>query len=417
MKKNGFFWKGWLSLASALLVAAGCEELDDDVARHTREDAAVPLAEVAQILSKVPLGAAQLAEVAGAVSASSANGYDEEYTMRDLFAEPGAGVGDAAARAFAGARSGRKGAGAVPDGRVTGTPLRDLLAAAVAEHFATRSGTADPEEYIASLSASDIQIYWPYAEDWDGETPPVITYDPLDGGDRNVGWTPEGDKIIVDEEVAQERPVWVINRNEDAQYKSLEMLRREDPDWGSGGEIVVGASHAAARTRGPACAKTSGTAEMRTLVLRSFRAGRSFDSWFRGGAEFWVKCGAVEDFTAATEAELALYSPTVTDFMIVVRRKQVGLALPFNAVLVSEWSSQLDQIALMVVEDDGGTQTTWKCSAVVKYNSKAYGFEVAIPLNTRDEIVWRGQHSRRYIEKYSGRSGNFGDADLVLELI
>lgn len=396
MKKNGFFWKGGLSLASALLVAAGCEELDDDVARHTREDAAVPLAEVAQILSKVPLGTAQLAEVAGAVSASAANGYDEEYTMQNLFADPGAGVGDAPTRG-------------VPGGRVTGTPLRDLLAAAVAEHFATRSGTADPEEYIASLSASDIQIYWPYAEEWDGGTLPVITYDPLDGGDRNVGWTPEGDKIIVDEEVAQERPVWVINRNEDAQYKSLEMLRREDPEWGSGGEIVVGASHASARTRA--------AAEMRTLVMRSFKAARNYDCWFAGGAEFFVKCGAVEDFTATTEAELALYNPTVTDFMIVVRRKQVGQEIPFNAVLVSEWSSQLDQIALMIVEDDGGTQTTWKCSAVVKYNSKAYGIEVAIPLNSRDDIVWRGQLSRRYIEKYSGKSGRFGDVDLVLELI
>ena len=77
----------------------------------------------------------------------------------------------------------------------------------------------------------------------------------------------------------------------------------------------------------------------------------------------------------------------------------------------------LDQVAFMVIEDDGGSQTTWKCSAVVKYNSKAYGFEVAIPLNTRDDVVWRGQLSRRYIEKYSGRTGRFGDVDLVLELI
>ena len=125
----------------------------------------------------------------------------------------------------------------------------------------------------------------------------------------------------------------------------------------------------------------------------------------------------MEDFTSTSEAERALYNPTVTDFMIVVRRKQVGLSLPFNAVLVSEWSSMLDQVAFMVIEDDGGSQTTWKCSAVVKYNSKAYGFEVAIPLNTRDDVVWRGQLSRRYIEKYSGRTGRFGDVDLVLELI
>ena len=402
MRKNGFPRKGWFPLACALLVAAGCEELDDNVAKHTREDAVVPLAEVARILSTVPLGADQLAEVAGAVTASVANGYDEEYTMRNLFADPGAGVGD-----IDPGPAGRDAAETRSDRRVSGTPLRDLLAAAVAEHFATRAGTVDPEEYIASLSSSDIQIYWPYAEDWDGKTPPVITCDPLDGSERNMGWTPDGDEIPVDESLAQERPVWVINCNEDAEYKTLEILRREDPDWGSGGSVVVRGADTRARD----------ASEMRTLVLRSFKAARNYDSWFAGGAEFFVKCGAVEDFTATTEAELALYNPTVTDFMIVVRRKQVGQVLPFDAVLVSEWSSMLDQVAFMVIEDDGGSQTTWKCSAVVKYNSKAYGFELAIPLNSRDDIVWRGQLSRRYIEKYSGKTGRFGDVDLVLELI
>lgn len=386
MERNRLIRKGWFSLAAALLVAAGCEELDDKVEKHTREDAVVPLAEVAEILSAVPLGAGQLAEVAAAVGASSANGYDEEYTMRDLFTSPGAGVGDAPTRA---------------EGSVWTEPLRDLLAAAVAEHFATRSGPADPDAYLAALSSSDIQIYWPYAEEWDGVTPPVITYDPLDGGDRNIGYAPEGDKVFVDEALAQERPVWVVNRNEDAEYKSLELLRREDPDWGNGGGVIGVRSEA----------------DMKTLVLRSFRTTRNFDSWFAGGSEFFVKCGAVEDFTASTEAELAQYNPTVTDFMIVVQRKQVGSVLPFNAVLVSEWSSQLDQCAFLVVEDDGGSQTNWKCSAVVKYNSKAYGIDVNIPLNSRDDIVWRGQLSRRYIEKYSGKKGRFGDVDLVLELI
>ena len=70
-----------------------------------------------------------------------------------------------------------------------------------------------------------------------------------------------------------------------------------------------------------------------------------------------------------------------------------------------------------MVEDDGGSQTSWKCSAMVKYNSKSYGFDLQIPLNSRDDIVWRGQLSRRYIEKYNGLVSHFGDVDLVLALI
>ena len=40
-----------------------------------------------------------------------------------------------------------------------------------------------------------------------------------------------------------------------------------------------------------------------------------------------------------------------------------------------------------------------------------------MPLNQRDDIVWRGLFARDFIEKYSGESIKLGDVDLVLELI
>ena len=163
--------------------------------------------------------------------------------------------------------------------------------------------------------------------------------------------------------------------------------------------------------------RAEGDKDSKALVLRSVQLNRNFDSWFAGGSELWVKCGAVEDFTATTEAELRLYNPSVTDFMIVIRRSQVGKTRDFNAVLVSEWTGMLDNCALMILEDDGGTQTTWKCSAMVKYNSKSYGFDLEIPFRSRDDIVWRGALTRSYIERFSGTVVHFGDVDLLLELI
>ena len=71
----------------------------------------------------------------------------------------------------------------------------------------------------------------------------------------------------------------------------------------------------------------------------------------------------------------------------------------------------------MIVEDDGGTRNTWKCNAVVKVESKSYGVELELPLYSRDDIVWRGSLSRRYLEKYSGQSRSYGDVDLVMELM
>ncbi|MCI1639931.1 MAG: hypothetical protein LKI42_01495, partial [Bacteroidales bacterium] len=217
--------------------------------------------------------------------------------------------------------------------------------------------------------------------------------------------TREITKIVVDEKIAEERPVWVINRNDDSSYSSLEILRRNDPDWGTGGGITVN----------PSLASTSGT--LKTLVLRSFKMKRNYDSWFAGASEFFIKCGAVENFTASTEAELKLYSPMITDFMLVVKRKQKGLEIPLDVVLVSDWTDQLENCAFMITEDDGGTRTVWNCSAVVKIKSKSYGFDISIPFNKRDDIVWRGSLSGRYLEKNNEISGHFGDVDLKFGII
>ena len=178
----------------------------------------------------------------------------------------------------------------------------------------------------------------------------------------------------------------------------------EDPSWGSGGgDILVG--------------PTKADGDVRTLVVRSLKALRQYDSWFAGASEFWLKTGSIEKFKATSEADIRQYDPTVTDFMIVVRRNQLEQEVPLNAVLVSEWTPQLSASAFMMVEDDGGTRTTWKASTTVKYNSKSYGIELEIPLNSRDDIVWRGSLSYGFIEKNNGLPIRLGDVELVLELI
>lgn len=388
--KNKFFFLGMAALAMAGLLG-GCEKVI--VTPVEEEDSssqpAVLLEDVARLLSVLPLESEQLEEVYDAARASATNGYDEEYRMQELFSEPGAGVGNKASTKADGYRR----------------PLRELLREAA---LSTKADgiLEDPEAWLEALESSDVQIYWPFSEAWDGDSFPVVTFDP--GGDvgSNEGYSLGADgkvtKVLVTEEMARDQPVWVVNRNSDAEYKTLEMLRRDDPSWGQGGgDLVVSKSDS----------------DIKTLVLRTFKAKRQFDSWFAGASEFWVKIGAVEDFTASTEAELRLYEPSITDFLMVVRRAEVGQELTFNAVLVSEWTQQLSSAALMIVEDDGGTQTSWKCSATVKYNSKSYGFDIDIPLRTRDDIVWRGNLTRSYIEKYNGQQVGLGDVELVLELI
>lgn len=414
-----------LMIAAAMTaLLASCEKT---VGGDSPADAVPPVAldRVAAMLSALPLENGHLNEVHAAVSSSSGNGYDEEYTMSDLFASPGKGVGDTPTKASAAAQSYSR-------------PLRELIREHVRSAVSTKASAGgvsefgdDAEAYLAALEKSDAQIYWPYSEDWDGKETPVFTFDPDDGAEVNVGYrvVKEDDgssrieEVEVDEAYAKEHPVWVVNRNSDCGFTSLEIMRREHPEWDNGGgALIVGGKRSAGRQplwsgRAEASVADASSSGLKTLVLKEFTMKRNYDCWFAGGSEFFIKAGSVADFYASTEAELRLYTPQVTDFMIVVKRKQKGQALPFNTVIVSDWSEQLTHVAFMIVEDDGGSIEQWKCSAVVKIKSKSYGFDISLPFNSRDDIVWRGQLSRKYIDATSNLVGHFGDVDITFEVI
>ena len=393
--------------AAIMLAAVSCEVLDNDPDKHLKDEDStyVGLEEVAEMLALIPLKSSHVNEVHCAVTSSSDNGYDEEYTMKNLFERPGAGVGDLEVRS----------------GEAYENPLRDLIKEHVYGMAATRSGTdgIDPDRFLTELMSSDIQIYWPFSDSWDGEDMPIITYDPEDGSDKNMGYrlvlNDDGSRrvesLVVDEALAEAQPVWVVNRNSDAGYATLEMLRREDPQWGEGGGTII------VRPSSTDIPKTRADTPVKSLILKDFTMNRSYDSWFAGASEFFVKTGSVEDFTASTEAELRLYSPTITDFLIVVKRNQIGEPLPFNAMLVSDWTEQMTHCAFMITEDDGGTITEWNCTALVRVASKSYGVEIKIPFNSRDDVVWRGQLSSRWLEANSNLVGHFGDVDLTFEVV
>ena len=351
---------------------------------------------VARMLSGLPLTIAQVREVFDGVCSSASNGYDEEYPFSNLFSKPGTGVGDELLQTRAVTE--------YPE------PLRDLLSSASEEIPATRSGS-----FLDALSDSGLQIYWPYSEDWDGKSMPVITFNPDDAAPGTAVRLPDGSnvgflreqlpnaswivkEVVVDEEYARNHPVWVVNRNEDASYLTPQMVEALYPEK---------ASYAITRV----------SSDFKTLVLKEFKAHRNYDSWFAGASEFFVKCGALNGFAAKTEEELKLYSPSVTDMMINVRRKYVGTALRFNTIVVSEWTPQLEECVFLMIEDDGGRQTSWKASGLVKIKSKSYGFEVDLPFRRNDDLVWRGKLSSNYFERYNGKPNRFGDVSVTFSFL
>ena len=343
---------------------------------------------MAKVFSQLPLDSSHLDEVFNAVSSSSTNGYDEEYRFLDLLGNPGAGVGDG--DVFLPASKG--------PATVYERPLKDLLAEYFEEHPLTKAGGA--EESLELLRESDCQIYWPYSEEWDGKTFPLITFNPGTGMDYSEGYeirpgSGKPEPIRITEDLAKERPVWVINTNNDADYTPAKIFL----DNGLSG------MEASSRADG----------EKKLLLLRNFKMLRNYDNWLEGGSEFFIKCGAVNGFKASKEEDLAKYSPSVTDCMVVVKRKQLGLSLPLGVVMLTDFTDQMENIAFMITEDDGGTVTQWKCEAMVKYNSKSYGFTLDIPYRSKDDIVWRGQLSRDYLTGSRYTSARLGDVEVTFE--
>ena len=365
MKKTRFLFP---ALLCALALASCDQRRPFDITEEPQ--GLFSLSDVAKMLSDLPLEEEHLDEVYDAVSSSSGHGYDEEYLLSDLFTAPGAGVGDEGRPTKAGGYK---------------TPLRELFSNYLADKYGTKAGAADVEAYINALTDSDMQIYWPYSENWDGKAFPIVTFDPGYGAEANYGYEVRIDRhgahvvdsVIVTEKLAKERPVWVINRNDDAAFTPLELFAEPGTKAGK------------TQPKDP---------DEYVLSIESFQANRNYDSWFGGASEFFIKCGAADGFKATKEEDLRKFSPSVTDFMVVVKRNQIGKKLPISTVLLSSYTEQMEDIAFMIIEDDGGTTTSWKCSTTVKYNSKSYGFDLEIPYKDKDDIVWRGPLSRKMLQ-------------------
>jgi hypothetical protein len=378
------------ALAAVLLSAIACNR-GDEPAGTDRNEGLMTKRDVARMLSSLPLGDDQLNEVYDAVNSSTANGYDEEYMMSDLLTSPGAGVGDHGSSTKASSYQ---------------KPIRSMIEDYLASRNSpsTKAGAEDVQRYLDYLQDSGMQIYWPYSENWDGSTLPLITFDPGNGAESNYAYvvtsTGNGyevvDSVFVNENVAKNRPVWVINQNDDSDCVPLESFLNTKSIWDFDDEDE--------------------DAERYNLYIKDFTMLRNYDSWLAGASEFHCWCGAVNGFYATTEEQLKNYQPEITDFVVVVKRSEVGKKKSFRALLVTDFSDQLDKLAFLIVEDDGGTRTNWKCSASVKIKSKTYGFDVDIPYHSSDDVVWRGQLGATYFTKGKSIEGRFGDVKITFAL-
>lgn len=406
--------KFFLLPAVCALAITSCNKAEKDdadpIATTTQE--LLSKSGVAQMLASLPIEADHISEVWGAVSSSEANGYDEEYMMCDLLSSPGAGVGDSPeSRAATRAQYSRS--------------LRDLIAGYLSEQAAaiTREGSTKAsdaalvQQWLADLSSSGLQIYWPYSSDWDGETTPLVTFDPGYGASDNYAWEIAWEdgaykamrQVYVDEAVAASRPVWVINSNDDSGFTPLELFSRAAVSQKKAGVSTKKGLFDFDDDPDPETPR-------RNLFIKDFTMLRNYDSWFAGASEFFIQTGSVTADYGESEVNPGSFNPEITQLMIVVKRRQVGLKIPYEAMLLSNFPDELSEIALLITESDGGTRTTWKASAKVMIKSKSYGVDMEFPLYSNDDMVWRGPLSMDYLRKLGSDEGRFGDVRITFKV-
>ena len=299
--------------------------------------------------------------------------------------------------------------------------------------YRTKAGEKDVQEYLDELSASGIQIYWPYSRS--GTVSKfVITFNPGYGAESNYDMdnsvlmmkslprnarlgskTPTMTATLLPCKLFITKGIGVQGFKHCTFCQAAHPLTSHRTD-DSSSSVSPSASSSLPLHRPVTRHSNDESPELHNLYMKDFTMHRHYDTWFAGASEFFIKCGALSLIPASNIDDIQSYIPQVTDLMVVVKRRQKGKKVPFNALLLSGFTDELKQIALLIIESDGGTRTSWKCQAKVMIKSRSYGIDVDLPFHSQDDIVWRGPISLDYLRKCGSDTGHFGDVDITFEV-
>lgn len=322
---------------------------------------------VAQLLASIEIDAVIMNEVKKGIDRSVNYGLDEEFRFTDML-KPS-------------------------DSKLCRMREESSLIRKMSEKMSNvlTKTSISPSIFFEYLSKNDIQIYWPYSEDWDGHTLPVITFSPEKSNeDWNYGYKQvkksDGtiiiDTVIVDEMYVMENPVWIINKNE-TRYEDL-------PDFENGiyeknGVIFdqpVDTTVIHPQPRYLIWEPKTDPNLVYTFYIQNMRVYKQLDGVFAGGSEIVVQC-AYPEIQGGMKAPVTRLKKTWT-------RKEISKSRikSFSTPLMTNWRQEQLQCGLKIIEEDNGDGKNWEFSLGVKFEGKDYGVNAKIPFqNHDDEIV------------------------------
>lgn len=328
----------------------------------------VELSSVAQLLASVEIDSKVMKEVKVGVERSLKYGLDEEYRFTDMLKPVNSKI----------CRS------------VQRLNLIQKMSEKISQPIFREA--VSPSEFFDYLSKNDIQIYWPYSDEWDGQTLPTITFNPEDGNeDSNYGYkqvvNSEGiitlDTILVDETYIIDNPVWIINRNEtkyadlpdfeNGIYEKNNVVFDQPVNTINNRNIIIG---------GPVWEPETDPNLVYSFYIQNMRVYKQHDGALAGGSEIVVQC-AYPEIQGGMKAPVTRLRKTWT-------RKEISKSTikSFSTPLMTNWRQEQLQCGLKIIEEDNGDTKNWDFSLGLKIGGKDYGVNAKIPYqNHDDEIV------------------------------
>lgn len=370
MKVKLFF----LSLICLLMLTNACtkDELENlpkqtsNILTKSIDNEFVKLSDVAYLLATLDLSQEVLNAVKQGVDRSIYYGQDETYRFKDMIH---------------------------PDSSKINRLSSSILIDKIKEKMELITYLNDKKIFLTYLSEEDIQIYWPYSDEWDKKTNPVISY-----CDENEKWsygykiikqkdgTNHIDTVIVDENYIKNNTVWIINKN-NTQYNDL-------PDFEEGVFIKNGVffySDIAAKwqNRQRDFSPTENSVSIGDINCKEDYEGLA------GGPEFRFFWGHIS-FNPMNP--LAPYIG-VNTYSINYTKKQLDKIKDkwerINYCIQPYWDERAPSNYLLVYEQDGGKNKTWEQELTVKgWNGEIYSATVKIPYEKNDDILYAGMLER-----------------------
>lgn len=274
--------------------------------------------------------------------------------------------------------------------------LKNRLLALLEHTRATEASCSS--NIIAQLEHSNIFIYWPYSEDWDGKELPTLVIAPEDE-DVAVcqGWTlvNESNEIkayprIINEDYAMKHPVWVINQ-----------AKEDSNNW----EYRVVPIQT--RTTSSTVQNTSNPWQVTRM-----RVTHQYDSWIAGGSEIDIQVAypILDGYVAGTNRYRLNF--TRKD---IKNKKWKSLT---DIYLNTNWRPEQITNYLVISESDGGSKV--EIPASVKYNNKDNGVEfnasVKITIESHDERIAQSSIDRDFMLTKDTLSFDNGRVSMIMPI-